>query len=184
MNGHVISFLKDKNYGFIKDENDKSYYFKAEDFVEKNVQILDMMLVCFEIVATPKGYRAKNIKIIPKNDVLYEICDQVYTSRTNEIKGWEVLQRSKYIISNQGRGDPKKVLEDLKLLAVFFRANALLDVNYNTEVGSESGSGRGTHHYTIHVYYGRLALVAKPSLKGVTKTQIFKKLILTNLQRS
>lgn len=78
MNGNVISFLKDKNYGFIKDENDKSYYFKAEDFVEKNVQILDMMLVSFEIVATPKGYRAKNIKIVPKNDVLYEICKELF----------------------------------------------------------------------------------------------------------
>ncbi len=61
--GHINSYNMYKGFGFIRREKGKDVFFFFDDFCsDSNVILGDT--VEFEIEETPKGKRAKNIKLI------------------------------------------------------------------------------------------------------------------------
>lgn len=50
--------------------------------------------------------------------------------------------------------------------AKYVGANSLINLEYYKTTGSEAGTGRGTYHYTIHNFQGRVVTLAKRNSKG------------------
>ena len=63
MIGTVTSYLSDKNYGFIKGEDGKDYFFHGSSLKDKNDinKLCEDLILEFEQKATPKGYSAVNM---------------------------------------------------------------------------------------------------------------------------
>ena len=53
-------------------------------------------------------------------------------------------------------------------------ANALINIQYFKTTGSEAGTGRGTHYYTIHNFRGQIVNIAKKSTYGRFEIKDFK----------
>ncbi|WP_198304205.1 cold-shock protein [Arcobacter vandammei] len=169
MIGTVTSYLSEKNYGFIKGEDRKDYFFHDSSLKDKKDidKLCEDLILKFEQKATPKGYSAVNIRLLDNNTTLkYNVPDTVYISKKDEIKGWEVIEESDWIITGTSRESPDSAKEDLINKANLIGANAVFYVNYYKTTGSEAGTGRGIHHYTIHNYVGRAMNIGKKNPNG------------------
>ncbi len=167
MTGVIITYLPNKNYGFIKGDDKKDYFFHKYNIDKKDQhKICDGALVTFEQKATPKGYKATKIVINSDSDIKYNIPDNIYTSKSNYIKGWENVFISHWIVHSSSRKSPdeakKEIIEKAKLVG----ANSILNLEYYKTTGSEPGTGYGTHYFTIHNFKGQLANIGKKSLNG------------------
>lgn len=164
MIGTVTSYLSDKNYGFIKGEDGKDYFFHDSSLKDKKDinKLCEDLVLEFEQKATAKGYSAVNIRLLDDNITLkYNIPDTVYVSKQDEIKGWEVIEESDWIITGTSSESPDSAKEDLINKANLIGANAIFYTNYYKTTGSEAGTGRGIHHFTIHNYKGRAMNIGK-----------------------
>ena len=174
MIGTVTSYLSDKNYGFIKGEDGKDYFFHDSSLKDKKDinKLCEDLILEFEQKATPKGYSAVNIRLLDDNITLkYNIPDTVYVSKQDEIKGWEVIEESDWIITGTSSESPDSAKEDLINKANLIGANAIFYTNYYKTTGSEAGTGRGIHHFTIHNYVGRAMNIGKKSANGKYSVQ-------------
>jgi len=69
MEGTVRSVLGVKNYGFIRTDRHKDYFFHREDFLGHWDDLVEdfeadkVIKVQFDIGSTPKGPRARNVKL-------------------------------------------------------------------------------------------------------------------------
>ncbi len=67
MNGNIIRVISAKKFGFIRGEDDKDYFFHITDlngFFEDLVKDFEggrKIEVTFDIVSSPKGFRAGNV---------------------------------------------------------------------------------------------------------------------------
>ncbi len=166
MTGIIKTYISDKNYGFIKGDNGKDYFFHKKNIKKNDLnKICDGALVSFDEKATPKGYNAIKISI-NSSSAKYNIPDTIYTSKQNNIKGWEVIDVANWIVHGSSRNSPDEakndMLEGIKLL----EANAALNIQYYKTTGSEPGTGSGTYYYTIHNFKGQPANIGKKSLTG------------------
>ena len=155
MIGTVTSYLSDKNYGFIKGEDGKDYFFHDSSLKDKKDinKLCEDLILEFEQKATPKGYSALNISLLDNNITLkYNLPDTVYISKKDGIKGWEVIEESDWIITGTSSESPDSAKEDLINKANLIGANAIFYTNYYKTTGSEAGTGKGIHHFTIHNY--------------------------------
>ncbi len=174
MIGTVTSYLSDKNYGFIKGEDGKDYFFHDSSLKDKKDinKLCEDLVLEFEQKATAKGYSAVNIRLLDDNITLkYNIPDTVYVSKQDEIKGWEVIEESDWIITGTSSESPDSAKEDLINKANLIGANAIFYTNYYKTTGSEAGTGRGIHHFTIHNYKGRAMNIGKKSANGKYSVQ-------------
>ena len=174
MIGTVTSYLSDKNYGFIKGEDGKDYFFHDSSLKDKKDinKLCEDLILEFEQKATPKGYSALNISLLDNNITLkYNLPDTVYISKKDGIKGWEVIEESDWIITGTSSESPDSAKEDLINKANLIGANAIFYTNYYTKTGLEAGTGRGIHHYTIHNYVGRAMNIGKKSPDGKYSVQ-------------
>ena len=174
MIGTVTSYLTDRNYGFIKGEDGKDYFFHGSSLKDKNDinKLCEDLILEFEQKATPKGYSAVNIRLLDNNITLkYNVPDTVYISKKDEIKSWEVIEESDWIITGTSSESSHSAKEDLINKANLIGANAIFYTNYYTKTGLEAGTGRGIHHYTIHNYVGRAMNIGKKSPDGKYSVQ-------------
>ena len=174
MIGTVKSYLSDKNYGFIKGEDGKDYFFHDSSLKDKKDinKLCEDLILEFEQKATPKGYSALNISLLDNNITLkYNLPDTVYISKKDGIKGWEVIEESDWIITGTSSESPDSAKEDLINKANLIGANAIFYTKYYKTTGSEAGTGRGIHHFTIHNYAGRAMNIGKKSPDGKYSVQ-------------
>lgn len=167
MTGIIKTYLNDKNYGFIKGDDKKDYFFHKSSIDNRDLQkICDGALVTFEQKATPKGYNAINISINSDSNIKYKTPDEIYTSKNTNIKGWDNICVSNWIIYGSSRHSPDAAKKDMLDGASLLGVNAVLNMEYYKTTGSESGTGNGTYHYTIHNFRGCPANIGKKSLDG------------------
>jgi cold shock CspA family protein len=169
MRGSVKTFVTEKGYGFIVGDDGKDYFFRLEAFSNQSHKdaLCDDSIVDFEPSANTKGYRAKNCSLINASDVhTFEIPREMPTSLSSTIKGWDVIESGDWIVHGSSRISPDEARHDLNYKARSVLANALIDVSYYKTTGSEAGTGQGIHHYTIHNFRARIAMVAKRSANG------------------
>ena len=174
MIGTVKSYLSDKNYGFIKGEDGKDYFFHDSSLKDKKDinKLCEDLILEFEQKATPKGYSALNISLLDNNITLkYNLPDTVYISKKDGIKGWEVIEESDWIITGTSSESSHSAKEDLINKANLIGANAIFYTKYYKTTGSEAGTGRGIHHFTIHNYAGRAMNIGKKSPNGKYSAQ-------------
>jgi len=164
--GTISSFLPSKGYGFLRGDDGRDYFVHHDDIIETQA-VVEGQRVVFEESATPKGYRARRVRpMAVTGAVRYVLPDEVLTSRNATIKGWEVLVRSRWIVSGASRESPDAAMRMLQEHARHIGATAVLAVEYSKTRGEEAGSGRGTHYFTIHHFHGRPVVVGKPSIHG------------------
>lgn len=172
MNGTIRTYLPEKKYGFIRGDDGKDYFFHAAEFRDKRQQakILDEALVSFDQHATPKGYQALNCSLLnPANFLTYTVPDEFLTSKTNHVQGWEVLELGAWLVHGSSRESPDAARQITIERARRIGANALIELAYHKTTGSEPGSGRGIHHFTIHNFRGRLVMLGKRNSRGKYK---------------
>ena len=169
MKGTIRTYLPEKQYGFIKGDDGKDYYFHLNEFGDKNqiVNLCEEAFVSFEQQATPKGYRAKNCALVNSSEVrTYVTPDEFIASHSSSVRGWDVLELGKWIVHGTSRNSPDAAKKDVIDSATRIGANALINIEYYKATGSEAGTGRGTHHYTIHNFRGQAVTLAKKNSKG------------------
>lgn len=169
MNGVIKTYVAEKKYGFIKGDDGKDYFFHLNAFKDIGQQdrICDDVVVEFEPIPTPKGYKAQNCSLLDSSDITtFVVPDEFLTSKSMAINGWEVIEMGDWIVHGSSRASPDKAKEDLIDSAMRLRANALVETTYYRTTGTEAGTGRGIHYYTIHNFRARVVVVAKRSAKG------------------
>jgi len=163
----IKTYLDEKNYGFIKGDDKKDYFFHKSNIDKHDVnKICEGALVTFDQKATPKGYSAIQISINSGSNIKYTIPDEIYTSKSDRINGWEIIDRSNWLVHGSSRNSPDEAKRSMLHGIDLVNANAALHMEYYKTTGSEAGTGRGTHYYTIHNFRGRPANIGKRSLTG------------------
>lgn len=166
MEGIVNSFLPSKGYGFLRGDDGRDYFVHHSDIVGEHA-VIEGQRVAFEESATPKGYRARRVCPVKLAGATgYVLPDDVLTTRHTTIKGWEVLVESRWVVGGSSRESPDAAMRTLQERARRIGATAVLEVEYSKTRGAESGSGHGTHYFTIHHFDGRPVVVGKPSVHG------------------
>lgn len=169
MKGTVKTYLPEKRYGFIKGDDGKDYFFHQDEFRNKEhiPNICEEAIVDFDQQATPKGYKARNCTLVDPSEVFtYVIPDEFMTSKSSDVRGWEVMERSDWVVHGSSRHSPEQAKKDLVDSAEQIGANGIVDVEYYKTTGSESGTGSGTHHFTIHNFRGRAVMLGKRNSRG------------------
>lgn len=163
MKGIIRSFAPEKKYGFIKGDDGKDYFFHEEAFsVAHRSRICDEARVEFEQNATPKGYRAENCALIePSHTEPYVTPDDFPTSKSEGIKGWEIIETGNWFVIGTSRDSPEAARRDMIDGALSIGANALIETMYFKTTGSE-----GNYQFTIHNFRGRVVTVAKRNAAG------------------
>lgn len=155
----------------VKGDDGKDYFFHANEFVTKTHinNICEDSAVNFEQFATPKGYTAKRCTLIDPSDILtYVVPDEFIASRSGGVRGWEVVERGNWIVHGTSDDSPDSAKRDCIRNAAQIGANGFIDLDYYKTTGSERGTGRGTHYYTIHNFRGRAVVFAKRNSIGDT----------------
>lgn len=169
MKGTIKTYLPEKKYGFIKGDDGKDYFFHQNEFRDKSHmgKLCEEAFVNFEQQATPKGYKAINFSLINPSDVITFVTpDEFIASRSNDIRGWDVIEHGNWIVHGASRDSPDSAKKDVIDSATRIGANALINLEYYKTTGSEAGTGKGTYHYTIHNFRGRAVTLAKRNSKG------------------
>ncbi len=168
MTGILKSYSNEKEYGFIKGNDNNDYFFHIKSL--KNRQ--DISSLCtgvtlsFDQKVTPKGYSAINIVVDNKISIGYSIPDTVYTSKSGEVKGWEIVETSKWVIHGSSRLSPDDAKNMMLIRANKIGANCVIYMDYYKTTGSELGTGKGTYYYSIHNFRGRAVNIGVTTVNG------------------
>lgn len=174
MKGIIKTYLPSKKYGFIRGDDGRDYYFHVNEFTDKSQvnKICEEAIVAFDERATPKGYKALKCSLLNPSDILtFKVPDSLITSKESFIKGWEIIQYGNWIVHGSSRNSPQEAKNDAVDGAIAMGANALINFDYYKTTGSEAGTGRGTHYFTIHNFRGRAATIAKRNSNGQYKAE-------------
>ncbi|MBN2721951.1 MAG: DnaJ domain-containing protein, partial [Campylobacterales bacterium] len=146
----------------------KDYYFRYSNLINKEdiLRICENIPVSFNQKAMPKGYTAIDVSIDENIMIGYIIPDSIYVSKDPVIKGWETIELSNWVVYGTSRDSPDAAKNDMMSSAKAIGANAIINVEYFKTTGSESGTGNGTHYYTIHNFRGRAVNIGKKSPNG------------------
>lgn len=179
MVGKITILNKEKQFGIIKDLQHNEFEFDFKDYLGDVNELKIGLLLNFESTEQRKAKKCSLKKTEHKKENFeqkYNEPDVIYISKGSEVNGWETLEKSGYRITASGAGDPSLVAEDLKNKAKILNANAIIHYEYYKTTGSEPGTGRGTHYYTIHNYTGIPCNIGKSTKNnnGRTKDQIIK----------
>ena len=98
---------------------------------------------------------------------------ELRTTKGGELRGGEVIEASRWVIVGTSRESPDAARSDLAKKAGMLAANGIILVQYYKSTGSERGTGRGTHYFTIHNFVGTPAMLGRPSASGaVTRDEL------------
>ncbi|MBE6424318.1 cold-shock protein [Succinivibrio dextrinosolvens] len=173
--GIVKSFVEDKGYGFIQAEH-KSVFFHLNDvFNDDKDKIKIGQAVKFDEIPSPKGNKAVDVSIANIDDLKFTFPNEPIILKDGQKLGGEyvVLDISDYELFYSSR-DPSGWRDIFKEHLKFLGANAVIGLNISQTTGEEPGTGNGTHLFTIHNYFGRVAKVGKISSMGIKSSQIQK----------
>jgi len=166
MTGTIKSYLEDKQFGFIKGDDNKDYFFHRSSVNNKD-SIVDGAVVSFETKATPKGYSAVKVKIEKLSEMKYIVPDDIYTSKDRKVKGWETVEESLWTIHSSTKDSPDMARQEIIRRAASIGANAVVNLQYNKTTGSTvSDSGKGTYYYSIHNFSAIPVNIGKKSGAG------------------
>lgn len=161
MEGTVKSFLPSKGYGFVRGDDGNDYYLHGRDMLDGHAPRQGLR-VAFEEAATPKGYRARRVRqLAAAIGGRYVTPSQVVETKGSEFAEWEVLESIPWYIIGTSRDSPDAAQADLRAHAREIGANAVMLVQYFKTKGSEAGTGRGVHHFTIHNFRAVPAVVGR-----------------------
>lgn len=172
MQGTITTYLPEKKYGFIKGDDGKDYFFHADEFSDNSQikNICEEAHVTFEQQATPKGYKAKKCSLVSLETIkTYIVPEQVLTSKTDTIKGWEITDYSDWNIIGTSNDSPDAARKDLHSRAISVDSNCLINVEYFKTKGSS-----GNYEFTIHNYKGRAVVAAKKNANGILTLDMLK----------
>lgn len=180
MTGIIKTFLPEKQYGFIKGDDGKDYFFHQSDLKDRSSinKVCDGLSVAFEQKATPKGYSAIEIKIeeIDENKIKYIVPTSLEISKSDTFKDWEIVHISNLVLHGSSRNSPDLAKKNLIQHARTCGANAIINLEYYKTTGSEMSNSfnlLGTYNYTIHNFKGQLVNVGRRSLNGThTKPEL------------
>ena len=171
MTGTIKTYAEEKQYGFIKGDDGKDYFFHRSA-VDKKDKICEEALVHFEQKVTPKGYSALNIKIDSQiKGIKYIIPDEVYISKERNVKGWDTISLSNWTISGSSRNSPDEAKQIMMQRTANLNINALTNVKYGKTTESEAGTGKGVHYYSVHHFIGVPTNIGRKNLKGTVKKE-------------
>ncbi|MEJ2612914.1 MAG: cold shock domain-containing protein [Candidatus Thiodiazotropha sp.] len=148
MKGTIKTYLPEKNYGFIKGDDGKAYFFHESEFRDKShlSKLCEEAFVNFDQQATPKGYKAKNCSLINPSEVLtYITPDEFIAAKSSSVRGWDVIEYGNWIVHGSSSDSPDTAKRDVINRATSIGANALIKLEYYKTTGS-----RGNYKYSIH----------------------------------
>jgi len=169
MQGTISTYLPEKQYGFIKGDDGKDYFFHENEFRngKHKGNLCEGAFVRFDQQATPKGYKARDCTLINASDVCtYVTPDEFIAAKSRSVRGWEILEPGHWIVHGMSRGSPDDAKKDAIESAQKIGANALLELEYYKRTGEERGTGKGVHRFTIHCFRGRPVTLAKRHSRG------------------
>lgn len=188
LKGRVKTYLGNKGYGFIKGDDGKDYFFHVDEFVNsKDIKnVCEDAYVEFDQVATPKGYKAVQCKLLNGDDVkTYVTPANFLTSKFETIKGWELIEHGSWFVYGSSKDSPDHAKKEAIAYANSVGANALIQLEYFKTTGEENKRSifdspnykGGIYRYTIHNFRGRIAVAAKKNALG---NHLIKDLVGTN----
>ena len=160
MHGQIKNFLQSKGYGFISGADGNDYFFHIKEIINPEKEIVPGVTVQFEESLTPKGYKAKRIKLL-ESASLYEIPDTVLTSKTEEIRGWMVMKRGTISIESSERS-PDVARDSIKCIAQSLGVTGIINLRYYKTTGSD-----GNYNFSIHNFTGIPVALARKSINGL-----------------
>lgn len=175
--GIIKSFDNDRGYGFIQTEN-KSVFFHISDVSINDKDNIDIsQAVMFNEISSPKGFKAKNISVVAKDDICFDLPKEpIIISKGQKLQNeYVVIDKSDYEIfftATTPTYATKWFSEYLSSLDGTIEANAVVDVVFHRSTGSEPGTGQGTHYFTNYNFFGRIARVGKMSSEGKKYSQL------------
>ncbi len=164
MHGTIKTFIPDKQYGFIKGNDGKDYFFAQNAFTDREHRALlyDGALVIFEPTATPKGYRAINCLLLDSAEIdTYIVPGEFQISKSASIRDWEIIELGDWILTAQSKYSIDDAKSMLIKRAQSIHANAIVNLEYVRSTGSS-----GNYQYSIHCFQARPAVVAKKNPEG------------------
>ncbi|WP_281072369.1 cold-shock protein [Succinivibrio dextrinosolvens] len=170
--GIIKSYVKEKKYGFIQTEQ-KSVFFHLNDVVNGDRDKIRIgQAVKFDEIPSPKGNKAVDVAIADINELKFTFPKEPIILKDGHKLGgkYVVLDISDYKLfySSRNPANWKNFFKDhLNRLG----ANAVIGLNIFQTTGEEPGTGNGTHYFTIHNYFGRVAKVGKISSIGIRASQ-------------
>jgi cold shock CspA family protein len=164
LEGAVKFFQAQRGFGYIAGKDGKDYFFHLSSVNCSPEEIADGQVATFEPGVTPKGYRAYKVELAPLEEMLYEVPQDVLISKTNEVKGWNILASLGKSISYECR-NPDEGRESLKHLAKSMNANGI--INFTVEKYTANGGFFNRNfYYTMHKFYGIPVQLGRRSING------------------
>ncbi|QNK00110.1 cold-shock protein [Dyella telluris] len=171
MEGTVSSFLPGKGYGFIQGDDGRSYFLHGADVLDGAAKITDGQRLSFDASATPKGYRARRVRLADASGhATFQVPTQVLHSRDPQVRGWETVEATLWTVIGSSRQSPDDARADMLAKARRLGANGVVLVQYFKTRGSEPGTGKGTHYFTIHHHRGQVVMLGRRSATGTMTT--------------
>lgn len=172
MEGTILNFLPSKGYGFVQGDDGRSYFLHQADLVDEAGRLIEGQRVMFEESATPKGYRARRVRTVAVvGNANFAVPGSVQHSKESHINGWEIIEATQWSVTGSSRHSPDAARNELSSNARRIGANGLVHVQYFKTRGSEAGTGKGTHYFTIHNFRGRAVSVGRLSTSGAVKKE-------------
>lgn len=165
MEGTVTSYLDTKGYGFVRGDDGRDYFLHRDD-IAPGVEPAHGLRLAFEETATPKGYRARSARVVAPAEARWELPPDLLTSKEMSVRGWELLEQPAWLMRVSTRESPDEARRLVCAAAREAGASGVLGLHYSKSRGSEAGTGRGVHHYTIHHYSGVPAMLARKTYSG------------------
>lgn len=154
INGIITSFVQNKNFGFIKGEDELDYFFHISDVSIKN-NIKPGAYVYFDPTPTKKGLAAKCVSVIKNLHEYYVEPDEFILRR----KGRKLPEDHEILLiynSTAEDKDPNKAIQQLEQQAIENGMNGLVGIEVARYTAAE-----GNYNYTMHVAHGSPCVVMK-----------------------
>lgn len=152
MDGYIVSYVKEKKYGFVKGNDGESYFLHCSALKNKDDEklLIKGATVSFEQQPTPKGLSAIKVIVIPSLKAMK--LTPFFMTRNGNPKYGEIVVAD----STQTKfyKNPEEAKYNLKLLTGAVGGNAILNLSVEKKTFTD-----GNYQYTMHSYFGKIALV-------------------------
>ena len=152
MDGIVVSYLKNKKYGFVQGNDGESYFLHYSSLNNKSDEdlLIKNAKVSFEQKPTPKGLAAIKVEIYQSLTAMKML--PFFMIHTSQPKSGVVVKTA--YTQTKYYKNPSEAKYQLKLLTGAVGGNAILDLQLDKKTFQD-----GNYKYTMHSYGGNIALV-------------------------
>ncbi|MBR9728497.1 cold-shock protein [Shewanella intestini] len=154
MKGEIISYMSSKKYGFVRGDDNESYFLHISSLIDPSLepQLVKGVFVEFEPTPTPKGIAAKQVSLY-QSYFIKTLSDFIITKHKTPKLG--TIEVSHPVVTrffkcpNEGRNYIKQLAEKAD-------CNAVLNLRYEKQTFA-----KGNYRYTVHAYKADLAIVTE-----------------------